>query len=52
MATLIKDTPILMGKDATRFSAEIKANELRKVNEADYKKMMESYTKINNSKVE
>lgn len=52
MAKPIKDTPTLKGKDAKRFSADIKTNESRKVNEADYKKMMASYTKINNSRVE
>jgi hypothetical protein len=52
MAKPIKDTPTLKGKDANRFSADIKANESKKVNEADYKKMLASYTKINNSKVE
>lgn len=51
MTRPIKDTPTLKGKDAKRFSADIKANEGRKVNEADYNKMMASYMKINNAKV-
>lgn len=52
MAKPIKDTPILKGKDAARFTADIKANESKKVNESEYKKMVASYKRIHSSKVE
>ncbi len=52
MAKLIKDTPTLKGKDAARFSADIKANESKKVDAAEYKRMVASYKKINKAKVE
>ena len=47
MAKPIKDTPILKGKDAKRFSADIRANETRKISQAEYKKLMASYNKFN-----
>jgi hypothetical protein len=46
MAKPIKDTPILKGQDAKRFSADIQANETRKVSSAEYKKLMTSYNKF------
>ncbi len=46
MAKPIKDTPILKGQDAKRFSADIRANETRKVSSAEYKKLMTSYNKF------
>ncbi len=52
MAKPIKDTPVLKGKDANRFSADIKANENKKVSAADYKRMVASYKRIHSSKVD
>ncbi len=52
MAKPIKDTPTLKGKDANRFSAQIKANENKKVSKSDYERMVASYKKIHNAKVE
>lgn len=52
MAKPIKDTPTLKGKDASRFSADIKANESKKVSKSDYERLAASYKKIHNAKVE
>ena len=46
MAKPIKDTPILKGNDAKRFSADIRANETKKISSAEYKKLMTSYNKF------
>ena len=46
MAKPIKDTPTLKGKDAARFAADIKANESKKIDASEYRRMMENYKKI------
>jgi hypothetical protein len=46
MARPIKDTPVLMGKEAKRFSEEARANETKKISESDYKKMMDNYRQL------
>ena len=43
MATPIKDTPILTGKDSKRFLKTVKANESKKVDQKDYKRAMKVY---------
>ncbi|MCP5244849.1 MAG: hypothetical protein H6937_02315 [Burkholderiales bacterium] len=46
MATPIKDTPVLYGKDAERFERIIKENESKKVPAADYNRAKEAYKKF------
>jgi hypothetical protein len=46
MAKPIKETPVLMGKDATRFTEEAKANETKRISESDYRKMLTNYKLI------
>lgn len=43
MATSIKETPILYGKDARRFEKEVKENEKRAVPKKDYDRALKSY---------
>jgi hypothetical protein len=43
MAIPIKETPILTGKDAERFSKIIKENETKKVPTEDYQRAQEAY---------
>ena len=46
MATPIKDTPVLTGKDSARFLKDIKANEKKKVSPKSYKRAVRSYNKL------
>jgi len=46
MALQIKDTPILRGNDAKRFSAEVKENASKKVSAGDYQRAMAVYDKV------
>ena len=48
MAKPIKETPILYGKDAERFSKKIKENKKKKISDAEYKKAVNNYNKIKN----
>lgn len=43
MATKIKETPVLEGKDARRFEKIMKENENRKVPKEDYERAKEAY---------
>jgi hypothetical protein len=45
MAKPIKDTPILKGNDAKRFTEQIRANETRKISDSEYSKLMASCNK-------
>lgn len=46
MARPIKETPILKGKDAKRFSLSITKNETRRMPSSDFKKAMSNYNRI------
>ena len=46
MAKPIKETPILRGKDAERFTEEVRANEKKKVPAPEYKKAIADYKEI------
>lgn len=46
MATPIKDTPVLSGKDSERFLKDIKANEKKKVSRNDYNRAVRTYNKL------
>ncbi len=46
MATPIKDTPVLSGKDSERFLKDIKANEKKKVSRKDYNRAVRTYNKL------
>jgi hypothetical protein len=46
MASSIKETPTLYGKDATRFSKKIKENETKRVSHAEKKRVIDNYNKI------
>ncbi len=41
MATPIKETPILYGKDSDRFLKEVKENENNRISKKEYKKNLE-----------
>ncbi len=43
MALPIKDTPVLTGKDAIKFLADIKANENKKVSPEELDRMKANY---------
>ena len=43
MATPIKETPVLTGKDAERFARIIKENENKKVPAEDYQRAKEAF---------
>lgn len=43
MASKIKETPVLTGKDAERFSRIIKENETKKVPAVDYERARKAY---------
>lgn len=47
MASSIKETPTLYGKDALRFSKKMKENEKRRVSKAEKKRVLDNYNKIN-----
>jgi hypothetical protein len=42
----IKPTPILTGKDAERFAADIKANETKQISPEEWERMMASYRRF------
>lgn len=46
MASSIKETPTLYGKDAARFSKKIKENETKRVSPAEKKRVIDNYNKI------
>lgn len=46
MATPIKDTPILYGKDSDRFLEEVKKNENKKITEEEKAKNIKLYEKV------
>ena len=46
MATPIKETPVLEGKDARRFEEEIKANEGKKIPAEERQQMVDTYNRI------
>lgn len=46
MATPIKDTPILYGKDSDRFLKKVKENENKRVPKKDYDRAMKVYNKM------
>lgn len=46
MARPIKETPVLKGKDARKFEAELKKSESRKVSSENYKRAMATYERI------
>ncbi len=43
MSLPIKDTPVLTGKDAERFLAEVKENENRAVSKEELERMKKNY---------
>ena len=42
----VKDTPVLTGKEAARFTEIIKLNETRKVPPEDFRRAMDVYRRI------
>lgn len=46
MAKPIKETPILLGRDAERFNKIIKENENKKVSAVDYERAAKTYKSI------
>ncbi len=46
MATPIKETPVLSGKDSERFYEEIRANKSKKVPKKDYDRAMDVYKQM------
>ena len=48
MAKPIKETPILSGKDAKRFSKIISENKGKRASTAEYKRVMANYNKLKN----
>ena len=46
MASKVKETPVLSGRDADAFSRAIKANESRKVSTGDYERARETYERV------
>jgi len=46
MATKVKDTPILRGEDAARFTRIIKENETKRVSQEEYNRAMEAFKKV------
>lgn len=46
MATPIKDTPILSGKDSARFLKKVKENESKRVPKKDYDRAIKVYNKM------
>lgn len=46
MAKPIKETPVLKGKDAKKFSVDIKKSETEKVSAAVMAKMKENFSKL------
>jgi hypothetical protein len=48
MAKPIKETPILSGKDAKRFSKIISANKSKRAPKSEYDRVMTNYNKLKN----
>lgn len=46
MATPIKETPVLSGKDSERFLKDIRANENKRVPRKDYDRAVRTYNKL------
>jgi len=46
MARKIKETPILLGKNARTFDKAISANEKKKVSSAEYKRAQDAFARI------
>ncbi len=46
MASSIKETPTLYGKDAKRFSKKMRENETRKVSKTERDRVLANYKKI------
>ncbi len=46
MATKVKDTPVLRGKDAERFTRIIKENETKRVSAEEYNQAMAAFKKV------
>lgn len=46
MAKPIKETPILRGKEAEHFFAEVKKNESKKISHKDYKRAISIFEKV------
>ncbi|OPY00296.1 MAG: hypothetical protein A4E60_02385 [Syntrophorhabdus sp. PtaB.Bin047] len=46
MATIIKETPVLHGKDARRFVEKIRRNEREPAPREEYDRMMANYRKV------
>jgi len=46
MAKPIKETPILKGKEAERFFAEVKKNGSRKISHKEYKRAVSIFEKV------
>ncbi len=49
MAREIKETPVLLGKDAEKFTRTIDANESRKVPSEEYERAKAIYERVSNS---
>ena len=46
MARKIKETPILKGRDATKFDRAVEANRSNKVSSAEYERAKNTYDRI------
>ena len=46
MATKVKETPILIGKDAIRFEKIIKENETKCISKEEYEKALTAFKKF------
>lgn len=46
MAKPIKETPVLVGKDAQKFSKDIDKSKANKISLVDYNKMKENFKKL------
>ena len=49
MAQKVKETPVLRGKDAARFTRVIKENESKKVSSDDYNRARGTFDRISKS---
>jgi hypothetical protein len=46
VATKVKDTPILKGKDAERFSQKMKEAENNPISKAEYERMLDVFNRV------
>ena len=46
MARAVKDIPVLNGADAKRFTKDIKANESKKVSQAEYDRIKNNFKRF------